>query len=76
MSQVKEFNAILYEKMQEAGLTEIIPLICTSALFCQYSLFSQPELPQSSPLQVAAIANDCDILCFLIWQAIFYFSLA
>ena len=28
----------------------------------------------SSPSMVAAIANDCDILCLLTWQEIFHFS--
>jgi len=30
ISKVKEFSAFLYKKMQASGLTEIIPLICTS----------------------------------------------
>ena len=37
-----------------------------------------PEFPQSSPAHVgwrAAIADDSDILCLLIWQAIFHLSL-
>ena len=38
-----------------------------------------PEFPRGSPahlwwLVVTAIADDCDIFCLLIWQAIFYFS--
>ena len=36
------------------------------------------DLPQGSPahhlLAVAAIADDCEILCLLIWQAIFHLS--
>ena len=88
------------EKMQWSGLTEIIPLICTSAVWSQYLVLWQPQFPWGSPLgvaavlkllhgrvlcflpefpqgspelKVAAITSDCDILCLLIWQAIFYF---
>ena len=39
----------MYEKMQESGLTEIIPLIGTSATWGQYSEFSHPEFPQGLP---------------------------
>ena len=35
-------------KMQESGLTKIIPLICTSAIWGQYPVFSHPEFPQDS----------------------------
>ena len=37
-----------------------------------------PEFPQGSLVwrwEVAAVADDCDILYLLIWQAIFYFYL-
>ena len=58
----------MYGKMQESGLTEIIPLICTSALWGQYPSFVHPELgsqqlaylhpefPQGSPSRVAIVA--------------------
>ena len=36
-------------KMQESALTEITPLICTSAIWAQYPVFSHPELPQGFP---------------------------
>ena len=36
-------------RMQESGLTEIIPLICVSALWGQDPVFSHPEFPQGSP---------------------------
>ena len=36
-------------KMQESTLTEITPLICTSAIWAQYPVFSHPELPQGFP---------------------------
>ena len=45
----------MYGKMQESGLTKIIPLMCTSALWGQYLVFSQPEFPQGSLQGVAAI---------------------
>ena len=32
-------------KIQEFGLTEIIPFICISAIWSQYPGFSQPDLP-------------------------------
>ena len=35
--------------MQESGLTEIIPLVCTSAIWSQYSLLSHPESLQGAP---------------------------
>ena len=38
----------MYGKMQESGLTEIIPFICTSALWSQYPVFSHSEFPQGS----------------------------
>ena len=39
--------------MQESGLTEIIPLIRTSALWGQYPVLSHPESPQGASLGVA-----------------------
>ena len=48
----------MYGKMQEFGLTEIIPLICTSAIWGQYPVLSHPESPQGASLGVAAVA-DC-----------------
>ena len=35
----------MYWKMQESGLTEIIPLVCTSAIWGQFPVFSHPEPP-------------------------------
>ena len=40
----------MYGKLQESGLTEIIPLIRTSAIWSQYPVFSHPEFPQAAPL--------------------------
>ena len=56
----------MYGKMQEFRLSEISPLICTSFIWGQYSVFSYPEFPQGSPSMVFVIADDCDILCLLI----------
>ena len=44
----------MYGKTQESGLTEIIPLIHTSAIRTRI-LFSHPESPQGSPWGVAAV---------------------
>ena len=88
----------MYGKMQESGLTEIIPLICTSAIWGQYPDTSwvssgltqgvaavwclldgrhsfQPWVSSADGSRWrAAIVDDCDILCLLIWQEIFHFS--
>ena len=44
--------------MQESGLTEIITLICTSAIWGQYPVFSHPEFPQGASLGVAAVSDE------------------
>ena len=41
--------------MQESGLMEIIPLICTSVIWGQYLVFCHPVLPLGSLLGVAAV---------------------
>ena len=40
--------------MQESGLLEIIPLICTLTIWGQYPVFHHPESPQGAQLGVAA----------------------
>ena len=40
----------MYGKMQESGLTEIIPFTGTSAIWGQFPVFSHPESPQGAPL--------------------------
>ena len=40
--------------MQESGLTEIIPLICTPGIWDQCPVFSHPEFPQGLPEGMAA----------------------
>ena len=61
--------SVLYRKMQESGLIEIIPLIRTSAIWGQYpGFFPHPESPQGAQY------GDCSgwwldgpsILCLLI----------
>ena len=47
----------MYGKMQEVGFTEIIPLICTSAICDQYPMFSYPEVPQGS-----AVGSGCSLM--------------
>ena len=67
----------MYGKMQESGLTEIIPhdmyLSYLGPLSCIFTSWVSSGLT-SSPLAVAAIADDCDILCLLIWQSVFHLS--
>ena len=40
----------MYGKMQESGLTEIVPLICTSAICGQHPVVSHPESPWGTSL--------------------------
>ena len=42
----------MYEKMQESGLSEIIPFLCNLAICGQYPVFSHPESPQGAELGV------------------------
>ena len=37
--------------MQESVFTETLPLICTSAIYGQYLVFSHPESPQGEMLR-------------------------
>ena len=89
----------MYGKMQESGLTEIIPLICTSAIgvsilcflilsFLRVHRQGAPAvsgglmagilfpswIPSGLPIWVAIMwwLDDCNILCLLIWQVIFF----
>ena len=52
----------MYGKMQEFRLTEIIPLICTSALWGQHPVFSHPGFLRvhhcREPGLVAAVSDD------------------
>ena len=58
--------------MQESGLTEIIPLMCTSAMGPAFCAFSSgvPSGCATGEGEAAAVwgLEDCNILCLLIWQ--------
>ena len=47
----------MYGKMQESGLTEIIPLMFTSAVWGQYPAFLHSEFPRGAQLGVTAMAE-------------------
>ena len=47
----------MYGKIQESGLIEIIPLICTIAVQGQYPGLSHPESLQGAPLGAAVVAR-------------------
>ena len=47
----------MYGKMQESGVIEIIPFVCTSALWGQFPVFLHPESPQGAQLGTAAVAE-------------------
>ena len=64
----------MYGKMQESGLTAIIPLICTSAIWGQYTMFYILCFLRAHKFTINCGCNHCDILCLLIWQAIFHLS--
>jgi len=53
----KRRNLVLFYdgKMAKSGLTESIPLKCTSAVWGGYPMFSHPELPWGSLWAVAAV---------------------
>ena len=56
----------MHGKTQESGLTEILPLICTSAIWGQDPVLSPPEFPQGAPSGVggmggvATLSDDFD----------------
>ena len=58
--------------MQESGLTEIIPLMCTSAMGPAFCAFSSgvPSGCATGEGEAAAVwgLEDSNILCLLIWQ--------
>ena len=47
----------MYEKMQESGLTEIIPSICTLAVWGQHPVLSHPESPLGALFGVAVVSD-------------------
>ena len=50
-------NLALFYVWEESVLTEIIPLMCTSAIWGQYPIPSHPESPQGAALGTAAVAK-------------------
>ena len=52
-------------KMQESELTEIIPLICSSAIWGQYPVFSYPEFPQGSLAHVGHLHSLEAVIAFI-----------
>ena len=54
-SEIFQFKLLV--ELQESGLTEIIPLIKTSALWGQHPALSHPESPQDALLGVAAASG-------------------
>ena len=60
-------------KMQESGLTEITPLMCTSALWASVQCFLIPSLLGYITGGGCRMRfNGCSILGLLIWQATFF----
>ena len=51
----------MYGKIQESGLTEMIALVWTLALWSQYPMFFHPVSPQRAPSEAAAV--DCYMAC-------------
>ena len=45
----------MYGKIQESGLTEIIPLICILTIQGQYPTFLHPESPRGAQLGMAEV---------------------
>ena len=60
--------------MQESGLIEIIPLICTSALWGQYPVSLHPEFPSGCSCwgQLQWLVAWGRAACLLKWQAAFF----
>lgn len=56
----------MYEKMQEAGLIEIIPLICTFTGQGQYPDFPHPKSPQCA--RAAGAAGMMAVTSFVPWD--------
>ena len=48
----------MYGKMLESGLTEIIPLVCISAIWGQYAVFLHPGSHQSA--QCVCVWGGCE----------------
>ena len=71
ISQVKEFSIFLFGKMQESGLTVIMPFICNSAILGQYQdmFFSNPELPWGSTIVLMAVRSQVFFFFLSVFRA-------
>ena len=54
--------------MQESGLIEIIPLICTSANYGQYPVLFHPEFPQGAPLGAVVMVDGLMAATSFVYQ--------
>ena len=54
------------QEQKHPGLTEIIPLICTSAIRASILSFHSLQDSLLSPLEVTVFTDDCDILSFIL----------
>ena len=61
----------MYVKMQESGFTEVIPLICTSAIWGQHPVFSILNPFRGHSQWGGWGLNGSNILCLLKWQVTF-----
>ena len=77
-TRLNDWTRTMYGETQESGLTEIIPLICTAAIWDQYPVFSHPESPQGAPSRAPVRAaviwwlDGCNNLCLLIQQEVIF----
>ena len=53
--KLRNLALLLYGQMQESGRTDINPLMCTTAIWDQFPVFSHPECPQGSQWEVTAV---------------------
>ena len=57
----------MFGKMEESGLTEIIPLICTLAIWGQHPVLSYPESSQGALLGSAVVADGLMAATFFVY---------
>ena len=58
------------QEQKRPGFTEIIPLICTSAVRGQYLELTTCSTHWLSPLEVTSFTDDQDILCFILYYSL------
>ena len=59
----------MYGKMQDSGITEIIPLIFTSVIWGRYPVFPHPEFPQGSPAHLGGLQSPMTVTSFFMNMA-------